>query len=343
MNELNERKQTILRAVIFEYIREAEPVGSELLASKYAWGVKSATVRNELADLADLGFLEQPHTSAGRIPSDLGYRYYVDNLIVDQDPAGDSKQKVRGATGDGDALQALLQEATRVLSRLTHQLTAASVVRHQSITIRSAVVSALGPKQAIVVLVLSNGHVENRMIEVPAELTLTELGQVNEWLSASFVSQSLRAASKMKPSPGANIERRDRLKMAVISAVKSISKEVNKVTVTTQGEEFLFAQPEFQRDSVAISELIDSLKESELLADALQTPGDKPQVVTIGKEHRHAELQRLSLVRQRFYVGENEAGIIAIIGPTRMAYDTTIPLVNFTAKALSDSLTRFLG
>ncbi|MEQ1822249.1 MAG: heat-inducible transcriptional repressor HrcA [Fimbriimonadaceae bacterium] len=341
MSELNQRKQTILRAVIFEYIREAEPVGSELLASKYEWGVKSATVRNELADLADLGFLEQPHTSAGRIPSDLGYRYYVDNLIADQDPAGDSQQKVRGATSEGDALQALLQEATRVLSRLTHQLTAASVVRDQNITIRSAVVSALGPKQAIVVLVLSNGHVENRMIEVPAELTLTELGLVNEWLTTSLVGQNLRNASRVKPVTGGNTS--ERLKVAVMTAVKSISKEINKVTVTTQGEEFLFAQPEFSRDSVAISELVDSLKESELLVDALQTPGDRPQVVTIGKEHRHAELQRLSLVRQKFYVGENEAGIIAIIGPTRMAYDTTIPLVNFTAKALSDSLTRFLG
>jgi heat-inducible transcriptional repressor len=89
--------------------------------------------------------------------------------------------------------------------------------------------------------------------------------------------------------------------------------------------------------------MLDSLKESEILAEAIQTPTDQPQMVTIGREHKYPQLQKLSLIRQSFFVGENEAGVIAIIGPTRMAYETSIPLVNFTAKALSDSLTKFLG
>lgn len=341
MDQLDARKQTILRAVIFEYVRGAEPIGSEMLAAKYELGVKGATIRNELSDLAELGYLEQPHTSAGRIPSDRGYRYYVDRLIVSGDPTAETKGKVKGATEEGDALQDLLTETTRILSRLTHQLTAATIVRNQNITIKSIVASALGPKQAIVVVVLSNGHVENRMVEVPAELTLAELGAVNEWMTTALVGLTLRAATKVKDAlPD---ERGSRLLTVVFSALRSISKEVNRVSVTTQGEEFLFGQPEFFRDSQALAEVLDSLKGSELLSDAIQTPSDQPQMVTIGKEHKYPQLQKLSMIRQSFFVGENEAGVIAIIGPTRMAYETSIPLVNFTAKALSDSLTRYLG
>src|SRR5436853_5532093 len=102
-----------------------EPVGSELLVQKYAFGVKAATIRNELAEMSDLGFLEQPHTSAGRVPSDLGYRYYVDRLIVPREPGQNAKQQVQGVAGEGDALQATLQDTARVLSGLTHLLTVA--------------------------------------------------------------------------------------------------------------------------------------------------------------------------------------------------------------------------
>src|SRR5579862_9537266 len=119
MPELDARKQTILRAVIFEYVTTADPVGSELLVQKYGLGVKSATVRNELADLSDLGYLEQPHTSAGRIPSDRGYRYYVDRLIVNLEPGDLTKQRVKSAASEGDALQFLLRDTAKALSRFT--------------------------------------------------------------------------------------------------------------------------------------------------------------------------------------------------------------------------------
>lgn len=341
MDQLDARKQTILRAVIFEYVRGAEPIGSEMLAAKYELGVKGATIRNELSDLAELGYLEQPHTSAGRIPSDRGYRYYVDRLIVASDPETETKNKVKEAADEGDALQDLLSETTRVISRLTHQLTAATVIRNQNIKIKSIVASALGPKQAIVVVVLSNGQVENRMVEVPAELTLSELGAVNEWLTGNLVGLTLRGATRVKH--GLSDERGARLIGVVFGALRSISKEVNRVSVTTQGEEFLFGQPEFQRETGLLADLLETLKGSEMLAEAIQAPSDQPQMVTIGREHKNPQLQKLSMIRQSFFVGENEAGVIAIIGPTRMAYEKSIPLVSFTARALTDSLTRYLG
>jgi heat-inducible transcriptional repressor len=343
VSELDARKQTILRAVVFEYVNMAEPVGSELLAQKYELGVKSATIRNELADLADLGYLEQPHTSAGRIPSDRGYRYYVDRLIVQRAPNSDVKQRMKKASLDGEALQDLLQETTRTLSRLTHLLTAATLLRDANVTVRNVMVSALGPQQALLVLVLSNGHVENRMIEVPAGLTLQDLGQANELLTQRLAGQSVRQAAKAKPPASPGSPALDKLLTASWNALRSISKEMTRGSVVIEGEEFLFAQPEFQRDGAILAELIDALKGSDLLADALAAPSDQPQPVTIGSEHRHEQFHRLSVVRHSFYVGDHEAGVIAVIGPTRMHYDQSIPIVSYAARALSDSLTRFFG
>ncbi|HWA83856.1 MAG TPA: heat-inducible transcriptional repressor HrcA [Fimbriimonadaceae bacterium] len=342
MAELDARKQAILQAVIFEYVASADPVGSELLVQKYALGVKSATVRNELADLAEMGYLEQPHTSAGRIPSDLGYRYYVDRLIVKREPEVQAKQRVRDASSDGDALQFLLRDTARALSRFTQLLTAATTTRDQNVTVRNAIVSALGPSQALLVLVLSNGHVDNRMIECPVGLTLEDIGRANELLSSATVGKSLKMLGRQKAPSVAGNPTIDKLLSVIWANLRNIVRDLTRGLLITEGEEYMFAQPEFQRDATALALLLDELVESDVLYDTL-VPSDAPQTVTIGKEHRHEEMHQLSVVRHSFFAGENEAGVIALIGPTRMRYDTSIPLVNFTAKALSDSLSRFFG
>lgn len=341
--ELDARKQTILRAVVFEYVRAAEPVGSEMIAARYPLGVKSATIRNELADLAELGFLDQPHTSAGRIPSDKGYRYFVDRLIVAQNPEPGSRRMVREAAGEGDALQDLLQETTRVLSRLTSLFSAATLTRNATLKVRSAIISALGPKQALLVVVLDNGTVENRMLEVPAELTLADLGLANEVLLKTLVGHPIRTSARSKPPAVRQSGPAEKLLQVVWGGIKSISKEVSRTTVTTEGEEYLFAQPEFQRDVAALANLVDSLRDSDALSEALHAPSDPSRTVTIGKEHRSERMHQLSVVRQSFFIGDTEAGVIAVVGPTRMQYEKSIPLVDFTARALSEALTRFLG
>jgi heat-inducible transcriptional repressor len=342
MPELDARKQTILQAVVFEYVSTADPVGSELLVKKYGLGVKSATVRNELADLADMGYLEQPHTSAGRIPSDLGYRYYVDRLIVNREPESVTKQKVRDAASEGDALQALLRDTAKALSRFTQLLTAATTTRDQNVVIRNAIVSALGPAQALLVLVLTNGHVENRMIECPVGLTLEDIGHANKLLESLTVGKSLKVLAKQKAPAGVGSSAVDKLISTIWSTLRNMIRDLTRGILITEGEEFMFAQPEFVRDAPSLAHLLDELIESDVLYESI-APTEGPQTVTIGKEHRHEGMHQLSVVRHSFYVGEHEAGVIALIGPTRMRYDTSIPLVNYTAKALSESLTRFFG
>jgi heat-inducible transcriptional repressor len=342
LSELDPRKQTILQAIIIEYVTAAEPIGSEALVQKYKLGVKSATVRNEMAEMADLGFLEQPHTSAGRIPSDLGYRYYVDHLIVTRDLDEVAKSRVKDATDDGDALHILLRDTVRALSRVTHLLGVATTVRDSHITVRNAVVSALGPSQALLVLVLSNGQVENRMIEVPVGLTLEDVGRANEMLSSTLAGKDLRYLTRSKTPTSAGSPAIDKLVSSLWTNIRSIARELTRGVLITEGEEYMYAQPEFQRDLMALQLLLEELTESDVLFDAV-APSEQARLVTIGRENKHATMQHLSVVRKSFYIGDQEAGVIALVGPTRMNYDRGIPLVSYTAKALGDSLTKFLG
>lgn len=166
MQDLDFRKQTILRAIVVEYVRHAEPVASDAITHKYDLGVRSATIRSEMAEMSDLGLLEQPHTSAGRIPSDSGYRYFVYRLIINGGVAEPARKTVQNAA-EGDALHEMLRETARSLSRITQLLSVAATVKERDTTVKTAVLSALDPSRALLVIVLSNGHIENRMLEVP--------------------------------------------------------------------------------------------------------------------------------------------------------------------------------
>ena len=339
---LDARKQTILRAVVVEYVAGAEPVGSSQLVERYGLGVKSATVRNELAEMSEMGYLEQPHASAGRMPSDLGYRFFVDRLAVSQEVEGATRQRVIDAAEGGDVLEGLLRDTVRVLSRVTQLLGVATTVRDSGVTVRTAVVTALGPSQALMVLALSNGHVENRMVECPGGLTLVDIGAVNELLARSTVGKTLRAVERAKMPGDAASPAAEKLVATVWPQIRAIARRGTRGVLITEGEEFMLAQPEFQRDLSAFSTLLHELTDSDVLYEAL-VPGEAGRTVTIGRENRGAPMQRMSVIRHSFFVGGTEAGVIALVGPTRMSYDKGVPLVTFTAQALSQSLTRFLG
>lgn len=339
MSELDARKQSILQAIIVEYVGAAEPIGSEALVQKYDLGVKSATVRNAMAEMLELGLLEQPHTSAGRIPSDLGYRYYVDRLIVERPVAEAAREKLESAFEYGEALHLVLRDTVRALSRLTQLMGVATTVRDGETPIRTVLLSALGPRQALLVLVLGNGHVENRMIEMPTGLSLEDIGRANDELAGLLVGRPVRSLTKVKLTSATGL---DKLFAVVGPTVRTIAAELTRGTLITEGEEFMFAQPEFQRDAPHLAELLTELVESETLYESV-TRQDGTQVVTIGRENRHTRMRQLSVVRHSFFVDGAEAGVIALVGPTRMRYDTSIPLVTYTAQALSSSLTRYLA
>jgi heat-inducible transcriptional repressor len=340
MRDIDDRKQRLLRAIVVEYVTGAEPIGSEMLVQKYDLGVKSATVRNELAEMSELGLLEQPHTSAGRIPSDLGYRLYVDRLVMEKVITERQEQAIRDASDDSEVLQELLRDTIRVLSRATHQLGVATVNRDISLKVKTALISALGPTQALLVVVLSNGHVENRLIECPQNLTLEDIGRANQELALLILEKDLKSISKAKPPTIADNIAIDKLLSVIWGHLRTIAKQLTRGKLITEGEEFLFTKPEFKQNTDSLVELFRELDESDVFYEAVQPTTD---VVTIGKENKSESMHRFSVIKRGFYIGDTEAGVVAIVGPTRMDYDGGIPLVNFTADALTRSLTKFFG
>jgi heat-inducible transcriptional repressor len=340
MSDLDLRKQQILRAIVVEYIFGAEPIASDTLVQKYDLGVKSATVRNELAEMSELGLLEQPHTSAGRIPSDAGYRFYVDRLVVEKPVSETHHKSIQNASGDVDALYGLLRETVRALSRASNQLGVATTQKNLTITVKTVVISALGPSQALLVIALSNGHIENRMIECPKNLTLQDIATANELLSVGIINKDLKSLTKIKSPTKPENPPVEKLLSVIWTHLRAIAKQLTRGKLITEGEEYLFTKPEFQRDSASLSELFHQLDKSDLL---YETISPQTNIITIGKENKSEQFHRFSVVRKSYFIGEHEIGTIAIVGPTRMDYDADIPLVNFTANVLSKSLTKFFG
>ncbi len=342
MEPLDQRKRIILRAVILEYVADGEPVGSELISQKYDLGVKSATVRHELAEMSELGYLEQPHTSAGRIPSDGGYRYYVDNMVETKEPDGTQRQRVTEAAHRSEVLRNILHETTKTLSRMTHQLAAATTSGNVHLRVRNAVLTALGPQRAMLVLVFSNGNVENRMVDVPTDVSLEDIGRLNEVLPALLNDLSAKSLSKLKAPAATGKIALDKLMAATCSAIRAVGKDLAQGQFVVEGEEYILAQPEMQRDSALLREVLSNLEDEEVLAAAIQNNSEGPMLITIGRENQMPGLQSLSILRHSFFVGPEEAGTIAIIGTTRQDYESGISLLRFTAEAIGQTLSKIL-
>lgn len=341
VGELNARKQMILQALVFEYIIGAEPVGSELITTKYPMGVRSATIRNELAEMSELGYLEQPHTSAGRIPSDLGYRYYVDNILILNGPEPADKNCVRTSTSHGDTLHAILQETTSMVSRLTRLMSAASLMSTARHRAKAAIISALGPDRALLVLLLSNGHVENRYLHVPCAITLEDVGFSNEQLATLTEGKSLTALQRLRHEPTGRAGA-DALIAAALQSIRAISKDLAKGRVFIDGEEHILSQPEFLREHTPVLELLSSIEDADVAQRVFGTEGSTSPV-SIGRENEVEMLRPFTIIRRTFRVGDEEAGTIAVVGPTRLNYDRAIPIIDFAAEAISHTLTQLIG
>lgn len=322
---------------MLEYVDSAEPVGSNLIVERYDLGVGPATVRNELADISERGYLEQPHASSGRIPSDAGYRYYVDRLA---EPAETTPSKT---VRDAANLEDLLVDTCRLLARMTQHVSVAATLRESSVTVRQISLTSITPQRALMVVVLSNAVVEDCMIESSPDVTATELAEIAHILTQHAEGQRFRALSR-KPPPSA-----EHLKPSSAAVLNRAYKELRALArgksegkVIAEGTAYLINQPEFQRDYEALTQVVQALQDANLLQEAIEAPAMHDSGVSIGKENAAEALQKLAVIAARFYVDGEDAGAIAVIGPTRMHYERTIPLVRQTARALTHALSRLM-
>lgn len=338
--QLDSRKDRILHAVVNDYIATAEPIGSEWLVAHYDFGVKPATIRSEMAAMADLGYLKQPHVSAGRIPSDLGYRYFVDYLIDGTKDFDLSLHYLLEKLADRATLEDILIHTCRILSELTSYPTIASQPELDQTTIRHIYLTTAGSHHIVIFLLLSSGQVTHcglNVAELPPPARLLEIAN---WLSQALCDMPFNQIANIN-----NLEPPFRLAVfaPLISQLKDeIQSVLNRQVenrVLLEGTNLMLRQPEFQ-DIRRLDAVLGLLEQGAVILQLLKRfiAGDSVSVL-IGSEAAVDVVKDCSVVGAQYTIDHRPAGYLAVIGPTRMEYKKTISAVDFIAHHLSDLLT----
>lgn len=330
---LDERRAAILRAVVEGYIETAQPVGSTAVARHGTLQVSPATVRNEMAALEQEGYLAQPHTSAGRIPTDLGYRFYVDNL-VEPGPL-DSARRLRVssffASAHG-AIEGMLHSTSQLLSELTDYAAVVVGPAHEQATIRSVQLVSLGPRIALAVAVLSNGVVEKATVELPDGTTDERLAAASTRLAGCLTGSTLGELTHVGASGDAELDAVCEAAAAALRANHAAEPE----QVFVGGASRMAAA----FDAVeTVRQVLGTLEQQYVVVGLLRDVLDRGLSVAIGAEHGLEPLAECSVVVAPYEVDGEAAGTIGVLGPTRMHYPQALAAVAVVSQRLGRRLT----
>lgn len=328
---LNDRRRRVLQALVEEYIASAVPVGSRTLVDRYGLGCSPATVRSELSILEETGYVVQPHVSAGRIPTDSGYRSFVDELLGDDiqvDEHTRTEVEVRA-----EELDELMRKTSAALSRLTDCLAVVLAPSESASPVRRVSVVGMGPARVLVVVVTDTGRVLDAHIDLSEPVTPDALAEGERALCATVTGKRLGEIRALREgiAPG------DHLLHDLVDAVVSVLVESERDRVHHGGVPALLSQPEFSAAS-RVTPLIEALEDQIALLDELSdTDSTAGPVVRIGHENRSAGLGHISVVASHYGTRDTD-GVIAVLGPTRMDYARAIAVVRAASQALGDAL-----
>ncbi len=336
---LDKRKAYILATVVYEYIATAEPVGSNTLTQKYNLGVSSATVRNELAELEAGGYLVQPHTSAGRVPSDSGYRTYVDDLMSPEPLAAEDRRRIRDELREASReLDEIIEQATRMLGRLSNNLAFVTKPQLDAQLFKHVQLIWLSPRTGVAIVVTSLGVGAQSLFEVARDMDADALTRLSNALNARLSNRPLRELADADVAPLVEeIGLSDDVRRAVMTALRS-ARQNESSAVASSGAQHLLDQPEFHdlRKMRSILRIVEEQKTLyDLVADEMAT--DAPSV-KIGGELGNDELADLSIVTVPYRFGDSALGMLSILGPRRMPYARLLALASGTAETLSERL-----
>ena len=340
MEQLRPREEEILGILISAHVETGEPVGSRSI-SKSGLGLSAATVRNSMADLEDKGFLMHPHTSAGRTPTDKGYRYYVDRLMtteqLSEEDRGLIRQVISGHALEGDS-EEVLEQVSKVIADVSRNLGVALTPRFEGGTFERMEIVPLSESKLLIVLTISSGLVKTMVMEVDATIETSELEEakrrINERLAgltvgeikASF-GERIRSISSGSPKL---------LRLLSDNAQSLFQFDTGHLHIG--GTSNFFLQPEFSENREDLAALFGLLEDRESIASLLDERMDSEDItITIGNELRPPELRGCSLLTSRYQMG-NVSGVVGVIGPTRLPYAKMVPLIRYIAKLTEDIL-----
>lgn len=344
--EMDERKIKILKAVIQNYLETGEPVGSRTISKYTDLNLSSATIRNEMADLEEMGYIVQPHTSAGRIPSDAGYRFYVDNMMKEKQEALDKREseldkKESILLEKVDRVEDMLKNVAKTLAINTNYATMVAAPKKQGRTIKFIQISPLEKGKILAVVVLEGNTIKNTIIENPSELNTETCLKLNVMLNSSVSGLTLEEInlsiiSKLTSQAGEY----GMLIRDILDAIAAAAAGEEDLQIYTSGATNIFKYPELSDNSKA-SELIYTLEEKQtlmnLVNDSLEKDGNGEIKVYIGEETPVESMKDCSVVTATYELKDGAKGTIGIIGPKRMDYEKVVETIKNIKTQLDDA------
>ncbi|MGB7301648.1 MAG: heat-inducible transcriptional repressor HrcA [Burkholderiaceae bacterium] len=334
---MDERSQTLLKALIERYILDGNPVGSRTLSRQAGLDLSPATIRNVMADLEDMGLIVSPHTSAGRVPTPQGFRVFVDTLLTVQPVRLEDADQYKGKLNTGEP-QKLLSSAAGLLSTLSHF---AGIVKtpQRATSFKQIEFLRLSDRRLLLIIVTPNGDVQNRILETKSDYSPSELVEASNYINRNYAGLTLdeihtrlaREVSKLQQ------EITELMRAAVELGSQALEEDTDPLLIS--GERNLLEVSDFSTNIDKLRNLFDLFEKKSSLVHLLDATGNGEGVqIFIGGESDLVPMEQLSIVTAPYEVDGKIVGTLGVIGPTRMAYDRVIPIVDLTAKLLSSAL-----
>jgi heat-inducible transcriptional repressor len=339
--QINERAQHFLKVLIERYIREGQPVGSRTLAKDSGLDLSPATIRNVMSDLEEVGLIASPHTSAGRVPTELGYRLFVDSLISLQPIDQQLVRQVQEQLHVLDASTGMVELASRMLSDLTHMAGVVMIPKRNQEKIRQIEFVALSNTRVLAVIVTTGGEILNRIIETSRQFERRELEQLSNYITEHYAGSDLETVrSNVFKDMQSTRERMDNLMAEAMHMAQQVfggdGQDDSDVVVSGQTNLMNFDElAQLDRLRSLFSAFSEKQEILHLLDRCLEADGVQ---IYIGEESGYSTLKDCSVITSPYVVDEEVIGVLGVIGPTRMAYDKVIPIVDVTAKLLGAAL-----
>ena len=336
--EIGEREQQLLKLLIESYLEDGSPVASKALASTGEIRVSSATVRNIMADLESLGLVFSPHTSAGRIPTQRGLRFFVDSLISVQPVDAQSVRAIRGELNPDLAPNELVESASIMLSHITNMAGVVTMPRPEQVALRQVEFLPLSGGRVLVILVVNDREVQNRVIHTDRDYDESELTQAANFINAQFTGKSLASIrGDILESMQSDKDKLDALMQTTLDvASKAFLPRDEESDYIVSGETNLVSN---LSNIDEVRELFDAFAEKNAIVHLLDRCLDTEGIqLFIGEESGYRLLDEYSLISARYEVNGEVAGVLGVVGPTRMAYEKVIPVVDVTARLLGAAM-----
>ncbi len=339
-NRVSARHLEILNILISDYIASAQPVGSRTIAQKHAGSLSSATVRNVMADLTEMGLVGQPHVSAGRVPTDAGMRLYVDSLLKRRELSEGEMEAIRiRCEGDERRVGSVLRRTSKMLAAVSRYAGLVVTPDAGRVVFKQIEFVPLSGRRLLGIFVSQDGMVENRLIEVSEDYTYPELERIANYCNQAFMGLTLEeAVEKAERELAAERADYDSLLKQAMSLSREVLGVVPGAELVVEGELHLLSEPEFA-EAEAFRRVIDAIEEKRSLLHLLERCREGSGVsIFVGSDAGLQNMDSLGIVSAPYFKDGRVIGALGVIGPMRMDYSRVVPIVDFTAKVLSDTL-----